>query len=191
MPHATVVDLQRARRVLLHGVSGSGKSTAAVAIGARLGVPVHLADDEFGWLPGWVQRPPDDMRALAAAAAAEPAWVFDTAYGIFRDVVEPHADLIIGLDYPRWLSLGRLLRRTWLRSLDGELVCNGNVETLRQMFSTDSIIVWHFRTFARKRSTMRAWAARADGPPVVLRRRPHELDRLLGDLNGAAATDES
>ena len=191
MPHATVVDLQRARRALLHGVSGSGKSTAAVAIGARLGVPVHLADDEFGWLPGWVQRPPDDMRALAAAAAAEPAWVFDTAYGIFRDVVEPHADLIIGLDYPRWLSLGRLLRRTWLRSLNGELVCNGNVETLRQMFSTDSIIVWHFRTFARKRSTMRAWAARADGPPVLLLRRPHELDRLLGDLNRPAATDEN
>lgn len=51
MPPATVDDVQRAKRVLVYGVTGSGKSTAAVVIGARLGLPVHLADDEFGWLP--------------------------------------------------------------------------------------------------------------------------------------------
>lgn len=182
MPAATLDDVRRARRVLLHGVSGSGKSTAAAAIGARLGLPVHLADDEFGWLPGWVQRPVDEMRASVSAAASEPAWVFDTAYGAFRDLVEPRADAVIGLDYPRLLSLGRLVRRTLVRIIDRRPICNGNVETPRMLFSPDSIIVWHFRSFARKRATMRAWASRADGPPVLLLRRPHELDRLLGAL---------
>lgn len=80
---------ERARRVLLHGVTCSGKSTAAMVVGGRLDLRVHLADDGFGWLPGWVPRPADEMRALVAVAAAEPAWVFDTAYGTFRDLVEP------------------------------------------------------------------------------------------------------
>ncbi|MBK8445923.1 MAG: adenylate kinase [Micropruina sp.] len=183
MPPATVDDVQRAKRVLLHGVTGSGKSTAAVAIGARLGLPVHLADEEFGWLPGWVQRPADEVRALAAVSAAEPAWVFDTAYGSFRDLVEPRAEVVIGLDYPRWISLGRLLKRTSIRVIDRRPICNGNVETLRQMFSPDSIIVWHFRSFTRKRATMRTWAARTEGPPVMLVKCPRELERLLSALS--------
>lgn len=182
MPHATVDDVRNARRVLLYGVTGSGKSTAALAVGERLGLPVHLADDEFGWLPGWVQRPADDMRALAGAAAAGPEWVFDTAYGTFRDLVEPRAEVIIGLDYPRWLSLTRLLRRTLSRVATKEPVCNGNTENWRALVSEESIIAWHFRSFARKRATMRAWAARPDGAPVMLLRHPRELDRLLSAL---------
>ena len=175
--------VQRAKRVLLHGVTGSGKSTAAVAIGARLSLPVHLADEEFGWLPGWVQRPAEGMRTLADVAAAEPAWVFDTSYGSFRDLVEPRAQVAIGLDYPRWISLGPLLKRTFTRVIDRRPISTANVETFRQMFSLDSILVWHFRCFTRKRATMRGWAARAEGPPDMLVRRPCELDRLLRALS--------
>ena len=46
----------------MHGVTGSGKSTAAVALGRALVLPVHLVDEEFGWLPGWVQRPAEEQR---------------------------------------------------------------------------------------------------------------------------------
>lgn len=183
MPLATVDDVRHARRVLVYGVTGSGKSTAALALGDALGLPVHLADDEFGWLPGWVQRPADEMRALAAEAAAGPEWVFDTAYGAFRDLVEPRAQVIIGLDYPRWLSLVRLLRRTIHRVVTQEPVCNGNTENLRAIFSKESIIAWHFRSFARKRAVMRGWAARPEGPPVLLLAHPRELDRLLAGLS--------
>ena len=41
------------RRILVYGVTGSGKSTAAARLGAVTGLPVHLAD-ELTWLPGWV-----------------------------------------------------------------------------------------------------------------------------------------
>lgn len=183
MPLAKLDDVRRAQRVLLYGVTGSGKSTAALAVGAGLGLPVRLVDEEFGWLADWVPRPVDELRALVGEAASQPAWVFDTAYGNFRDLVEPRADVVIGLDYPRWISLGRLLRRTVVRAVDRQPICNGNVETLRQVFSRDSIIAWHFRSFARKRATMREWAARADGPAIVLVRRPRELDKLIEALN--------
>lgn len=182
MPRATVEDVRRARRILIHGVTGSGKSTAAEHLGATLGLPVHLVDEEIGWLPGWVQRPLEDMRRIAAEIAAEPEWVFDSAYGTFRDLIEPRAEVIVGLDYPRWISLWRLLRRTVHRVVTKQEMCNGNVEDWRALFSKESIILWHFRSFGRKRRVMRGWAARSDGAPVLLVTHPREFRQLLSEL---------
>ena len=41
-------------RVLVYGVTASGRSTAALAIGARTGMLVTLVD-ELTWLAGWVR----------------------------------------------------------------------------------------------------------------------------------------
>lgn len=182
VPNASIADLQRARRVLLHGVTGSGKSTAARAIGRKLNLKVHLSDEEFGWLPNWTQRPAGEMRRLVGDVVVQPTWVFDTAYSAWRDLVEPRADVIVALDYPRWISLLRLIRRTFARVLDKEPICNGNVETWEQVFSKDSIILWHFRSFKRKRATARAWAERPEGTPVLLLRHPRDLDHVLAVL---------
>src|SRR5690606_17750577 len=143
--------------------TGSGKSTAAVALGQRLGLPVHLADDEVGWLPGWQMREVEEQRAIAARVVAGEDWVLDTAYGTFRDVVVPRAQVVLALDYPRRLSLARLVRRTARRWATREPVCNGNVEGLRQVLSRDSIIRWHFRSYPRKSAQIRAWAQAPDG----------------------------
>ena len=75
--------------------------------------------------------------------------------------------MVVARAYPRWLSLGRLVWRTLIRNLDHRPICNGNTESLRQTFSRDSIIVWHFKSFASKRAWMRAWAADPAGPEVV------------------------
>ena len=183
MPRATVADLAAARRVLVYGVTGSGKSTAALALGEQLGLPVHLVDEEIGWLPGWRQREEDEQRAIAARIVAGEDWVMDTAYGAFRDVVVPRAEVVLALDYPRWLSLTRLVRRTARRSLTRERVCNGNVETLGKVLSPDSVLVWHFRSFRRKQAQIRAWAAATDGIPVLVVRHPRELERVLRQVS--------
>lgn len=182
MPTATQEDVRRARRVLFHGVTGSGKSTAALALGARLDLPVHLVDDEFGWLPGWTPRPKAEARGLAAAVAAQPEWVFDSAYSSFIDLVHPTSEVVIGLDYPRLVSLSRLLRRTLVRVVRRGPVCNGNVETLARTLDRDSIFVWHFRSFARKRRRLCAWRDAPSGPPVLALRHPRELSQLMRAL---------
>ena len=41
-----------ARRILVYGVTGSGKTTLVRRIGLAAGLPWHSVD-EIGWLPGW------------------------------------------------------------------------------------------------------------------------------------------
>ena len=180
------------QRILVYGVTGSGKSTLALELGRRLQLPVHLVDDEIGWLPGWVEVEAEEQRRRAAELVKQPAWILDSAYGKWVDLVVGRADLVLGLDYPRWLSLGRLLRRTWRRAAEQQLVCNGNVETWRQAFSRESIVLWHFRSFRRKRSRMRAWAADPTGPRVVLLRSPRAADQWLAKItSGRESSPES
>jgi adenylate kinase family enzyme len=179
VPFATAPD--RARRILVYGVTGSGKSRAAERISARTGLPLTLAD-ELTWQPGWVPVAEQRQRELFGTVVAEDCWVLDTAYGAWLDVVLPRVELIVGLDYPRWLSLQRLIRRTLVRAIDKKPICNGNTESLRGIFSQDSIIRWHFRSFARKRRRMRQWAVAQDGPPVLIFTRPTDLERWISHI---------
>ncbi|CAM3536437.1 adenylate kinase [Nocardioides zeicaulis] len=168
-------------RVLLYGVTGSGKSTAALAIGARTGHPVTLVD-ELTWLPGWVPVEDSVQRELIGEVVAGERWLLDSAYGAWLDLVLPRVDLVVGLDYPRWLSLGRLVRRTVSGAITQEPRCNGNVESFRKVVDRSSIIRWHFQSFARKRDRMRAWAASPDGPQVLLFRHPRQLEAWIASL---------
>jgi len=174
--------VERPARVLVYGVTGSGKSTIAAAVADRLGLPLHLVDD-LTWEPGWVQVPADVQRARIAEICAQPRWVLDSAYSSWKDLPLDAADLIVGLDYPRWLSMGRLLRRTVSRIARRTPICNGNYETVRNsILARDSIVVWHFKSFARKRRRMRAWHA-ADPSRVLLLRTPRATDAWLRTLN--------
>lgn len=182
MPGATLEDLRDAERILVYGVTGSGKSTAAALLGDRLGLPVHLVDDEIGWLPGWQERDRAEQRELAEAIARQERWVLDSAYSHWKDVVLPRAQIVLALDYPRRVSLRRLVRRTAHRWVTRQEICNGNVESARQILSKDSILLWHVRSFTRKRERIRALEARPDGIPVLRLSDPRQLDRLLAAL---------
>lgn len=174
-------DLSLAQRILVYGVTGAGKSSVALRIADRTGLVCHLAD-ELSWEPGWVPVPQDEQRRRSAAIVANESWVLDTAYGAWLDVVLPRTELVVGLDYPRWFSLQRLIRRSVVRGLNKKPICNGNTESLRALFGPDSIIGWHFRSFGRKRRRMRSWALATEGPRVLLFTRPRELDRWIGTL---------
>lgn len=181
MGAGTIDDVRRARRVLCFGATGSGKTTMATALGERLGLPVVLID-HLCWEPGWVQPPRDELDRRILPALDREAYVIDSVYGVHNAAALERVDVIVGLDYPRPTSLARLVRRTWRRIRTRELVCNGNVETLSRTLSRDSIIPWHFRSWASKRDRMRQWHADASAPPVLLLARPADADRLLARL---------
>ncbi|GGB36445.1 hypothetical protein GCM10011492_29010 [Flexivirga endophytica] len=182
MPVTT--DPTAARRILVYGVTGSGKSTAAKCIAALTGLPLTLAD-ELTWKPGWVPVADDLQRELFADVVSADRWILDTAYGAWLDLVLPRAQLVVALDYPRWFSLQRLVRRTLLRAIDKKPICNGNTQPWRGLYAQDSIVRWHFDSFARKRDRMRAWASAPQGPPVLLVKRRRDLKMCLSRLQTA------
>ena len=167
-----------ARRILLHGVTGSGKTTLAARLGALTGIAWTEADS-VTWQPGWVQHPEAEQRRRIAELCAQESWILDSAYGSWSDVVLSRAELVVGLDYPRWLSLGRLLRRTISRTVRRTEVCNGNVESWTRSLSRDSIVRWHFHSFRRKRERLLAWEADPAMPPVLRLRSPAALEEWV------------
>ena len=46
-------------RVLIYGVTGSGKTTLAQQVAVRTGLPFHSVDD-LTWQPGWVEVPAEE-----------------------------------------------------------------------------------------------------------------------------------
>lgn len=151
--------------------TGSGKSVAAQKIASRLRLPCHPVDD-LTWEPGWTPVAAPEQRRRLGAIAEQDAWVLDSACSAWSEIVLARAELIVGLDYPRWFSLQRLLRRTIVRMVDKQLICNGNVETLRNVVGRDSIVRWHFRSFSRKRTRIRAWGPATPGSRVSPISRP-------------------
>ncbi|MBG0568464.1 adenylate kinase [Actinoplanes aureus] len=175
------------RRILVYGVTGSGKSTLARRIGSRLGLPYHSIDD-LTWEPGWVPVPIEEQRRRIAALCAEETWVIDAAYGAWTDLALARAELVVGLDFPRWVSLSRLIRRTVVGLIRRTRICNDNVESLRILLSKDSPVLFHFQSFPRKRERMRRWQADPALPPVLLFRSPAAAERWL-DIAHYSARD--
>ena len=154
------------KRILVYGVTGSGKSTLARQLAESLGLPYYSVDD-ISHLANWVQAPLEDQRQKIGAICDTDEWILDGAYASWKDLVLPKADLIVALDYPRYVSLFRLTRRCIQRAIDQKPICNGNTESWRLMFSKQSIILWHFKSFPSKRTRIRHWATASNMPPLL------------------------
>jgi adenylate kinase family enzyme len=135
--------------------------------------------------PGWVQLTDEEQVEAIRPWAQRPTWVMDSLWSATRPVVLPRTDLLVTLDYPRRVSLGRLVRRTLHRARTQEEFCGGNTESWRRALSTDSIVAWHFRSFADKHESARQWAADAGGPQVVRFTSPREVDAWIRTLERA------
>lgn len=98
------------RRIVVTGSAGSGKSTFAVALAARTGLPVIHLDLSF-WKPGWVAPSETEWREKQRDVLAGDAWIADGNYHETLDLRLARADTVVVLDMPWWLCSGRALRR--------------------------------------------------------------------------------
>ena len=106
------------RRVVVTGLAGSGKSTFALALAARTGLPVlHL--DLFFWKPGWVAPSETEWRAKQREVLAGDAWIADGNYHETLDVRLERAHTVVVLDMPWWRCSARAFRRGF--RMPGEL----------------------------------------------------------------------
>lgn len=150
----------------LVGNSGSGKSTVAVALAARLGAPCVELDAIFHQ-PGWTELPVEEFQARVADAAAGDAWVIDGNYSAVLDLVWARADTVVWLDLPRAAVMRRVVGRTVRRAARRQELWNGNREPWSNFWSLDpqrSIMVWawtqhrHYRARYEAAMADPAWA---------------------------------
>ncbi|MEV1143487.1 hypothetical protein [Micromonospora sp. NPDC049799] len=108
------------RRVLIVGGPGSGKTTVARTVAARLRLPHHdldrLAYDPpaaQAEAPFWRwERVRDDLRReRAAALAATEDWVAEGLYAGWTAALRDAADVIFWLDLPTPVTMWRVVRR--------------------------------------------------------------------------------
>lgn len=154
------------QRIVILGVTGSGKTTFGRKLATRLGCAATDLDD-LHWLPGWTERPTPEFYALAEKAAQNSQWVIIGNYSKIRPAVWPHADTFIWLDYPFPRVFWQLLRRSVLRAIDKNPICNGNIESWRQFFSKKSIMIWLFTSYRRVgRNYGEIFAASGNSPNI-------------------------
>ena len=169
------------------GTSGSGKTTLARALSERLGVP-HTELDGLHWRADWNEAPDDEMRAAIIGAVAGDGWVIDGNYSRFQPLILARADTLVWLDFPLWVNLWRLTRRTGRRITTREPLWEGCRETWKTTLSRDSIFVWLFKTYRKNRVK---YAQLGQSPECahldfVRLRSPRAADRFLEDVKVSA-----
>ncbi len=172
------------RRVAVVGVTGSGKTSLAAALSARIGAP-HVEMDALNWQQDWQPAERSEFRSRIDAATAAPAWVIDGNYSEVRDLVWGRAEALVWLDYRLPVILGRLLRHSLRRIITREELWNGNRENFREQFlSRESLFLYAFKSHPKLRQTIHK-AATQDYPhlTVIHLTSPRETDRWLAGLS--------
>jgi len=100
-------------RIAIIGSAGAGKSTLALKIAKIVNLPLFHMDRLF-WKPGWVETPKSEFNAIVEEVSKKPRWIIDGNYSRTMDIRLDAADMIIFLDYSRFLCLFRAIKRSFL-----------------------------------------------------------------------------
>jgi adenylate kinase family enzyme len=110
---AGLTALRQARRILVLGSPGAGKTVLSTFLTRHLGVELLRLDDYF-WKPGPVRVPTDEWRRIVVQLARRPGWVMDGTYEASLDLRLPAADAIVYIRSSRWACLWRVVTRRLL-----------------------------------------------------------------------------
>ncbi len=112
VPERAARALRGARRLLVIGNCGAGKSTIARQLAPRLGLPLISLDAEF-WRTGWVQTPTAEWQQRVPQLIAGERWLIEGQYTGTLALRLTRADAVLHLDLPRLVSMKRILQRVF------------------------------------------------------------------------------
>jgi len=167
-----------ARRIVIRGGSGAGKTTLARLLARHLNVP-HVELDALHHGPNWSSASAAEMQASVRAALDDArGWIVDGNYDQkLSELVLERAELVLWLDLPLRTKMLRLLGRTATRWWHDEELWNGNRENLKTAFwGLDALFPYALRShfFHRQR-----WPELFRGRPVLRLRSAREVDEWL------------
>ena len=106
------------KRVVVVGVSASGKSVFSRKLAQRTGLPLkHM--DSIIWKPGWVYAGDDVVDRWLEEVTTEDSWIIEGYITkASRTTVFERADTILYMDYSPWVASWRYLKRWWRHRKD-------------------------------------------------------------------------
>lgn len=137
---------------MIVGTSGSGKSTLARKLSKSLKIN-DIELDGLYWLPHWTESALPEFRSkILSEMNKSTGFVIHGNYNKVRDITWKNSEIVIWLDYPKYIVMWRVLRRSILRLLKNETLWAGNKESFKKTFlSKDSIILWAWNTYELRR----------------------------------------
>lgn len=109
LPHISNPPSQ-AKRIVIIGCAGSGKTTLAFKLKELLGLPLyHL--DEYYWKPNWTRSIPEEFTQIHTELCNNPTWIMEGSYMQWLEPRFAAADVIIFLDIPRRICMWRVIKR--------------------------------------------------------------------------------
>src|ERR671929_1855344 len=97
------------QRVVVVGVTSSGKSTLAETLARRFELD-FIELDALNWEPNWQTAPLEVFRSRVEKATMADKWIVAGNYHSVRDLIWPKAEAILWLDYPLPTVLSQLTR---------------------------------------------------------------------------------
>lgn len=168
-------------RIVIIGTTGTGKSTLAKQLSTITHIPVVEMDDLY-WRQNWTIAPAEEFSAAIDNASKGGEWIMVGNYGKQSGYIHwKRADTLIWLDYSFWRAFRQLLTRCVKRIHDKQQICNGNTESLANFFSRDSIMLWLFRSYWKRRREIPQLVARPEYAHLKVLRfhTPREAEAFL------------
>ena len=103
-------DCRGIRRIVIVGISGTGKSRLGVTLAEKTGLTLHQMDSLI-WGPDWMETPADHIRAALARISTQDNWIVEGWIDHYSQDILRRSDAILYLDYPGWLAAYGALRR--------------------------------------------------------------------------------
>lgn len=170
--------IRDARRILVIGCSGGGKSTLAQKLASHFDLTYLSIDRDILWLPGWVERSREEQRQRIVERIAGERWIMDGTNPSTFDIRLPRTDIVIWVRMPRLLCVWGVVTR-WLKHIGRTRpeMAPGCIEKVDWQFLE---FIW---TFEKKFSPRVTSAIAAHGPHVpVLQVKSRRQMRALLDL---------
>lgn len=118
------------RRILIIGISGTGKSTFARKLAARLQIPCYHMDS-FIWKEHWIEAQQEEVEASLQDVHSQEAWIVEGWLDSYSHSLIESSDLILYLDFSGWRALIGGLQRWWnYRGTHRPELANGCTESL-------------------------------------------------------------
>lgn len=122
------------KRIVVVGVSASGKSVFSKKLAEKLAVPVTFMD-ALMWRPGWNYIGDDEVAKKLEVISNDPEWIIE-GYVVkpARTFLFDKADTIIYLDYSPIVASLRYIKRWWQHRVHARPELPGSPERLNFKF---------------------------------------------------------